>query len=903
MPSLKRLFGSPFGSYKKQKDRSGSSGTSLRKRKSKTASSVQVPSPITITSSTSEERGHNLSKQDSSSLVTRDTFVFDAHVHDDDDDDDDCDDFRSAVLAATSVDTRGEEEANEDEKRTEWCYANIDDVDDDDDFRTTVFESTSSDDACPDEKKDSDFAGIGVDDEMNDFRKTTTTASALASKDDESVDDDDEARGSIEEEVDADAASDVRVYSDDDEDDDDFQTTVLEVFGTTLSVSDSVSDSKDTRSEDGTSDGNDHPTGIDRRCEIDEEDFRTTILQSLSPSQDESNGHDDDIDCKCPLDIDGDDGENYEKLLLARASGTIESDESSSAKNGAESHEDKESDTRLDDDHLQIADRVSISKLEKPDLKRVESDFDIDKLCLNLGVENESDNESPIESIVFGKDVENETKKRPKSINKTISASYMVYASDDSDDDGLVDFDDFRSTISGLTEATNYAKNIIVPPSPSNSTSDASTKKLENFLKTETEAIRKLLSTVESGDDESTVVEESNRGANEAERMAREMEQEMELLIQGNQSLLPDASSRNDSVKEEDANPNDQFCFDSPRVDPTQATVYRPPKDSPNSDDYLTDIRSVIHPTSDYSVDISRNFDNKSISSSPYSPRSHRCGRSISSPSSRNLFRKRPSLYKLKQKRSQKKMNRKKLRRLVKRTLRALLITLIVCFVAFVANWQWNFPDRDFGSAANATASQLKHHTHIDPKKREEVIKLARSYMGTQMENCVEKANSAKTMIVEILPTTELEHAKRHVFEGLSRTSSAVVHKAKHYAPIIAQQSKEHLSKGVKATNAFVLDKLDTHVWGPDAKRNVAEGLRNTQVFVQDRLEYAFTDRAVREQQLHEEERLQRLMKAAAAAAAREAAEKQEQLWTQTMVAGACAFLGSVATNYIWSAL
>ena len=70
--------------------------------------------------------------------------------------------------------------------------------------------------------------------------------------------------------------------------------------------------------------------------------------------------------------------------------------------------------------------------------------------------------------------------------------------------------------------------------------------------------------------------------------------------------------------------------------------------------------------------------------------------------------------------------------------------------------------------------------------------------------------------------------------------------------------------------------------------------------FVQDRLEYAFTDRAAREKQLEEERKLQELL----AAAAKEAAEKQQQqLWTQTMFAGACAFVGSVSTNYIWSAL
>ena len=43
-------------------------------------------------------------------------------------------------------------------------------------------------------------------------------------------------------------------------------------------------------------------------------------------------------------------------------------------------------------------------------------------------------------------------------------------------------------------------------------------------------------------------------------------------------------------------------------------------------------------------------------------------------------------------------------------------------------------------------------------------------------------------------------------------------------------------------------------------------------------------------------------MEEAAVVAAKEAAEKQQQLVTQTLFAGACAFVGSIATNYLWSA-
>ena len=100
---------------------------------------------------------------------------------------------------------------------------------------------------------------------------------------------------------------------------------------------------------------------------------------------------------------------------------------------------------------------------------------------------------------------------------------------------------------------------------------------------------------------------------------------------------------------------------------------------------------------------------------------------------------------------------------------------------------------------------------------------------------------------------------------------------------------------GVRATNDLALS-VRSIMWN-------SERLEAASQYARDRLEYAFTDREARERREEEERRLQKLLEAAAEAAAKEAAEQRQQVWTQTMFAGACAFVGSVATNYIWSAL
>ena len=459
----------------------------------------------------------------------------------------------------------------------------------------------------------------------------------------------------------------------------------------------------------------------------------------------------------------------------------------------------------------------------------------------------EKEHESPINSVVFEKRIDTTLSEGP-TITAKLPCSVPLSplkspcsAAEDNDD-----FDDYRSTISGLTEVSNLYKdrrNFFPPPSPTNSTASAAvTKKMEDFLKTETEAIRQILTEVDSGDDESTVVEDAVRGANEAERMAREMEREMELLISATQTQTDESKDEQDADQE----------------------VYL--QDSPLSDQFLTDIRSVIHPGSESSIVYQCNNDDDQSLVSAMSLRSHRS--STSSPR-RDLFRKRSSLYRLnQQKMRQKKLQKRKMKKIIRFCVRNLFLMLILSSMAFMANWKWNLPDHDFTSARRSTMAQLEKQISIKPETREKIKSFA-------------------------LDTTR---ATEHY---IGTTTSSLVDKTKYYVPLVTAQTKSHVLSGFKATNAFA-HSVGSYIWTYEINLHVLDSISSVGQYVQDRLEYVFTDRAAREKKLEEERKLQELL----AAAAKEAAEKQQQqLWTQTMFAGACAFVGSVATNYIWSAL
>eukprot|EP00533_Pseudo-nitzschia_delicatissima_P012535 CAMPEP_0197264220 /NCGR_PEP_ID=MMETSP1432-20130617/1664_1 /TAXON_ID=44447 /ORGANISM="Pseudo-nitzschia delicatissima, Strain UNC1205" /LENGTH=231 /DNA_ID=CAMNT_0042728845 /DNA_START=21 /DNA_END=716 /DNA_ORIENTATION=- len=231
-------------------------------------------------------------------------------------------------------------------------------------------------------------------------------------------------------------------------------------------------------------------------------------------------------------------------------------------------------------------------------------------------------------------------------------------------------------------------------------------------------------------------------------------------------------------------------------------------------------------------------------------------------------------------------MNKLKVRKFIRFFLRTLLLTLLLSSTVFVANWKWNFPNQDFSNAARNTRAQLKKQMTIDPEQLEEIKAFA--------FNTVEGTKVHIGSQIKILAST-FDRTKNRVALDIKEASSYLVNEAKYYAPLVAEQTKNQVMHGVKATNDLALS-VGSFVWN-------SERLEAASQYARDRLEYAFTDRAAREQREEEERRLQKLIEAAADAAAKEAAEQRQQVWTQTIFAGACAFVGSVATNYIWSAL
>lgn len=498
-------------------------------------------------------------------------------------------------------------------------------------------------------------------------------------------------------------------------------------------------------------------------------------------------------------------------------------------------------DSRNDDDQCQTEnDEIEIVITQSPFSSATECN------------DEEKEQESPINSVVFEKYIDttlSPSSKNTRKLQCSIPLSPLISpcsASNENEDEEFA-FDDYRSTISGLTEVTGHYKERrgFPPPSPTNSVASAAvTKKMEDFLKTETEAIRQILTDVDSGDDESTVVEDAVRGANEAERMAREMEREMELLVRGNQTQADESKEDQESTPE---------AQDSHL------------QDSPLSNQFLTDIRSVIHPRSESSIEYHCNIDDDQSLVSSMSMISNRS--STSSPR-RDLFRKRSSLYRLQQQKKQRERRQKrKIKRIIRFCVRSLLLTLILSSMVFMANWKWNFPNQNFSDAKKSTMILLEKRVTIKP----EWAKI-------------------KAFALDATRTTT-----RYVGEG----SSFFVNKVQYYGPLITQQTKSHAMNGFKATSAYA-NRVGSYIWTFEMNIHMSDSIYSATQYIQDRLEYVFTDRAAREKQLKEERKLQELLEAAAAAAIK---EKQQQLWTQTMFAGACAFVGSVATNYIWSAL
>jgi len=605
------------------------------------------------------------------------------------------------------------------------------------------------------------------------------------------------------------------------------------------------------------------------------------------------------------------------------------------------------------------------------------------------------------------------------SLFATTADNHHLGFEENQNDIGILDFDDHRSTISGLTEATNYFHcaafpvvsnnnytnsdntntQTIVASSLSNSNGNtiAGTKKMEDFLKTETEAIRLLLlSTVESNEEASTIVDESSvSGVKKAERMAREMEKATELLVKGVHNSHDDIGGINGNINDNDD--SREFSTSQDEIVP----VVRPPPTleydyrnrnlcrnlSPKSGEFLTDIRSVMHPVvgvGDINSNVKttptvammdmeqqqyrykNNYDGDDYDDDDIAiHKSHECAYGSSCCSRRDLFRKRSSsLYQLQKKfdgsfhsshrnsssninsnsnhsaskRRTKKRRLPKPKSIFRTVFVSTALLLVLCCTTFLALWQWNNPDQDFAIALGETVSRIH-----DPRKREEgmilVATTARatvSYVRAQIMDVYVHFCAVAPLLVESIQDTVAfltnrtvdtvntmytqnaplaEQAKARVMEGIRDTTSLFIIQVDQYSPYNASQAKSRTIDCLNTIGVFFSHQTIKRtmeyccsiiLWnlanGSRFSISISGSVQAAGLYLKDRLEYTFTDRAAREQRIRDETKFRELLAAAAAAAAKETTEQQQgMLWTQSVIAGACAFAGSVATNFLWS--
>ena len=521
--------------------------------------------------------------------------------------------------------------------------------------------------------------------------------------------------------------------------------------------------------------------------------------------------------------------------------------------------------------------------MRRQDRVQINNSNDHPSSPMNSGTHQQKQHEvsSPLKSVVLRIDTKDHC--LTQKVGSTISKVLPILSpfSEDVDHDGL-DFDDYRSTISGLTEATNFRRagksriDMSSFASPTHSIHSAIHTKIEDFLKTETEAIRRLLSEVDNGDDESTVVEDSIRGANEAERMVKHMEREMEVMLRSSSRDL--ITSTNDKPVETDCK---ESLSSKTLVMDIRPVICQPQQEhKPRSDEVLADIRPVMHAGPEALID---GGEKKSLGPTTYDSQILH----LQSPrvSQRTLFR------------VKKIMTKKKIRRFLERLVSVLLLTLFMYSAAFVVNWQYNLTNQGFSSASQLTMSQLRAYTSIDPKNSKKVVTLVaktkeatQPYVQASMCFCATKVNIVTTTMIK----------------NIQKASSLAISEA-YNVPRRVQNIRIYPIVGWQIINTFALNQFLSVAWTREAKTRLVKALQNSRKYVKDRLEYAFTDRAAREQRIEEELRVQKLMKTAAKAAAeaaiKEAKELQQQFWMQTMFAGVCVFAGSVVTNYFWSVI
>jgi hypothetical protein len=165
-------------------------------------------------------------------------------------------------------------------------------------------------------------------------------------------------------------------------------------------------------------------------------------------------------------------------------------------------------------------------------------------------------------------------------------------------------------------------------------------------------------------------------------------------------------------------------------------------------------------------------------------------------------------------------------------------------------------------------------------------------------EKIMNSIQATKTYTLESITITD--ETKTNIVNSIHATKTYAVGSVTSSFDVIINKSIPMITEGIAG---FYLTFTNNNN-GTTIFQVIMEYFQSTKTYLVDKFEYKFTDRMEREKRkLEEQEKIINELLAIAADATAKAEVAQQQMLTTTVFAGACAFLGSVATNYIWAAM
>jgi hypothetical protein len=488
-------------------------------------------------------------------------------------------------------------------------------------------------------------------------------------------------------------------------------------------------------------------------------------------------------------------------------------------------------------------------------------------------------------------------------------------------------------------------------------------------------------------------VDESDRGANEAENMAKEMERILKEFPTTTATTTNSKSSSSSSNSNQQRYRHSSYplpTFDDyttsyplppsqhqhqqlSSISPPPPLPLPPPSSTHNnvptieavaiSPEVSCDIRYVIHPpplssSSSKNNNKNNNCDDGSISHSSSSTTISRTNshRSSSLSSSRDLFCKQSSVYLLKgssnnnnNTNTKSKTPRTRTRTAIYTTRRSwrtvliyvLVFTLISCTTTFIIHWKVCNSEKGFNDVIQDSTTKfihaLKQTTKVAQTTKyyyanEQIIeyyyaplaetilvstqRTANLYLNTTMydetkESIMNSIQAMKTYTLESITMTD--ETKASIVNNIHSTRTYVVGTVTSSFDAIINKSIPMITEGIAGyyLTTFTNNKVTATTITPTTIFQITmECLQSIKIYLVDKFQYTFTNRKEIEERKIEEEKIMKELLAVVAADATAKAEvakqqqqQQQQMLTTTIFAGVCAFLGSVATNYIWAAM